>query len=161
MKESTEQLIADLSYRIRIVRNLYAKETKESSEEDLTEHERMILELISRNGSLKISSIADFFPTSPSAISTTIKKLEKEKDLVLREQAPKDERVKNVSLSDHGKEVLERIFARQIMLFSMITVALGLSPDEIKVVQKAINNAIGYFDNLIAQKQKPEPDMNS
>lgn len=157
MTEDLEHLIFELGYRIRILRNVAIKEKKESAEKDLTDHERLILEIVSRKKDINISEIAAYFPTSPSVISTTIKNLEKEKRLVKREQSDKDERMKNVNLSEDGKQVLNEFITERISNYREIRKALGLSNEEIKIFQKAISKANKYFDDLFDLKMSNQP----
>ena len=80
MKKSTESLIYDMAFRVRLY---IASKISENKVGDLTDRESLIIELLGMKGSMSISEIGSLYPTvSNSTISTTITKLWKDKKLV-------------------------------------------------------------------------------
>lgn len=71
-----------------------------------------VLMFLRKNGSAKISEIAEFMGVKPSAVSFMIDRLELNK-LVYREHDKKDRRVVNILLSDIGKEKLEKVITER------------------------------------------------
>ena len=73
MGKSTESLIYDMAFRVRLY---MASKISEQKVGDLTDRESLIIELVGMKGSMSISEIGSLYPTvSNSTISTTITKL--------------------------------------------------------------------------------------
>ncbi|MGD8716955.1 MAG: hypothetical protein PVG70_20535, partial [Desulfobacterales bacterium] len=80
MKKSTETLIYEMAFRVRLY---IASKISEKRVGDLTDRESLILELLGMKGNMSISEIGNLCPTvSNSTISTTITRLWKDKKLV-------------------------------------------------------------------------------
>ena len=147
MEKTTEQLIYDMAFRVRLY---IASKVSEHKVGDLTDRETLILELVGMQGSMSISEIGNLYPTvSNSTISTTITKLWKDKKLVDKRILPENQRVTTVSLTEKGQKVLAEIKRTQSEVFSTITVSLGLSPDQVGYFQDILVNAIGFFDKTL------------
>ena len=147
MKNTTEKLIYDMAFRVRLY---IASKISEQKVGDLTDRETLILELVGMKGDMSISEIGSLYPTvSNSTISTTITKLWKDKKLVDKKILPENQRVTTVSLTEKGKKVLEEIKRTQSEVFGTVTVSLGLSPDQVEYFQEILENAIGFFDKTL------------
>ena len=147
MKKNTEKLIYDMAFRVRLY---IASKISEQKVGDLTDRETLILELVGMKGNMSISEIGSLYPTvSNSTISTTITRLWKDKKLVDKRILPENQRVTTVSLTEKGQKVLEEIKRSQSVVFSTVTVSLGLSPDQVEYFQEILENAIGFFDKTL------------
>ena len=150
MGKSTESLIYDMAFRVRLY---MASKISEQKVGDLTDRESLIIELVGMKGSMSISEIGSLYPTvSNSTISTTITKLWKDKKLVDKRILPENQRVTTVSLTEKGRNVLEEIKRTQAEVFGTVTVSLGLSPDQVGYFQEILENAIGFFDKTLGLK---------
>ena len=88
MKKSTEALIYDMAFRVRLY---IASKISEKKVGDLSDRESLIIELIGMKGNMSISQIGSLYPTvSSSTISTTITKLWKDKKLVDKKILPEN-----------------------------------------------------------------------
>ena len=154
MEKSTEALIYDMAFRVRLY---IASKISEKKVGDLTDRESLILELVGMKGSMSISEIGSLYPTvSNSTISTTITKLWKDKHLVDKRILPENQRVTTVTLTEKGQKILKEIKRTQSDVFSTVTVSLGLSPDEAEYFQDILENAIGFFDDILGLKLNSE-----
>ena len=150
MVKSTESLIYDMAFRVRLY---MASKVSEQKVGDLTDRESLIIELLGMKGSMSISEIGNLYPAvSNSTISTTITKLWKDKKLVDKKILPENQRVTTVSLTEKGKQVLKEIKRTQADVFSTIAVSLGLSPDQVEYFQDILKNAISFFDDTLGLK---------
>jgi DNA-binding MarR family transcriptional regulator len=150
MKNTTEKLIYDMAFRVRLY---IASKVAEHKVGDLTDRETLILELVGMKGNMSISEIGGLYPTvSNSTISTTITKLWKDKKLVDKRILPENQRVTTVSLTEKGRKVLEEIKRTQSEVYGTVTVSLGLSPDQVEYFQEILVNAIGFFDKTLGLK---------
>ena len=150
MGKSTESLIYDMAFRVRLY---MASKVSEQKVGDLTDRESLIIELLGMKGSMSISEIGNLYPAvSNSTISTTITKLWKDKKLVDKKILPENQRVTTVSLTEKGKQVLKEIKRTQADVFSTIAVSLGLSPDQVEYFQDILKNAISFFDDTLGLK---------
>jgi DNA-binding MarR family transcriptional regulator len=150
MAKSTESLIYDMAFRVRLY---MASKISEQKVGDLTDRESLIIELLGMKGCMSISEIGGLYPTvSNSTISTTITKLWKDKKLVDKRILPENQRVTTVTLTEKGKEILTEIKRTQADVFSTISVSLGISPDQAEYFQDILKNAIGFFDETLGLK---------
>ena len=150
MAKSTESLIYDMAFRVRLY---MASKVSEQKVGDLTDRESLIIELIGMKGSMSISEIGSLYPSvSNSTISTTITKLWKDKKLVDKKILPENQRVTTVSLTEKGQQVLLEIKRTQADVFSTIAVSLGLSPDQVDYFHDILKNAISFFDDTMGLK---------
>ena len=147
MEKTMEMLIYDMAFRVRLYT---ASKMSEKRVADLTDRESLILELLGMKGSMSISQIGKLCPMiSMSTISTTITKLWKENKFVDKKILPENQRVTIVSLTAKGRQVLSEIKATQADTFSTITTSLGLAPEHVEYMQQILENAIGYFDQML------------
>jgi DNA-binding MarR family transcriptional regulator len=150
MANSTESLIYDMAFRVRLY---MASKISEQKVGDLTDRESLIIELIGMKGNMSISEIGSLYPTvSNSTISTTITKLWKDKKLVDKRILPENQRVTTVTLTEKGMQILQEIKRTQADVFSTISVSLGLSPDQVEYFHDILKNAITFFDETMGLK---------
>jgi len=150
MVKSTESLIYDMAFRVRLY---MASKISEQKVGDLTDRESLIIELVGMKGSMSISEIGSLYPTvSNSTISTTITKLWKDKKLVDKKILPENQRVTTVTLTEKGKQILTEIKRTQADVFSTISVSLGLSSDQVGYFHEILENAIVFFDDTMGLK---------
>jgi len=150
MKTSTESLIYDMAFRVRLY---MASKVSEKKVGGLTDRESLVIELVGMKGRMSISEIGKLYPTvSNSTISTTITKLWKDKQLVDKKILPENQRVTTVSLTEKGERVLEEIKRTQADVFSTVTRSLGLSPEQVQYFQEILENAIDFFDEALGLK---------
>jgi len=155
MGKSTESLIYDMAFRVRLY---MASKVSEQKVGDLTDRESLIIELLGMQGSMSISEIGSLYPAvSNSTISTTITKLWKDKKLVDKKILPENQRVTTVTLTEKGKQVLKEIKRTQADVFSTIAVSLGLSPDQVEYFHDILKNAISFFDDTLGLKLHKRP----
>ena len=155
MGKSTESLIYDMAFRVRLY---MASKVSEQKVGDLTDRESLIIELLGMQGSMSISEIGSLYPAvSNSTISTTITKLWKDKKLVDKKILPENQRVTTVTLTEKGKQVLKEIKRTQADVFSTIAISLGLSPDQVEYFHDILKNAISFFDDTLGLKLHKRP----
>ena len=155
MGKSTESLIYDMAFRVRLY---MASKVSEQKVGDLTDRESLIIELLGMQGSMSISEIGSLYPAvSNSTISTTITKLWKDKKLVDKKILPENQRVTTVTLTEKGKQVLKEIKRTQADVFSTIAISLGLSPDQVEYFHDILQNAISFFDDTLGLKLHKRP----
>ena len=147
MKKSTESLIYDMAFRVRLY---IVSKISEQNIGDLTDRESLIIELIGMKGSMSISEIGGLYTSvSNSTISTTITKLWKDKRLVDKKILPENQRITTVSLTEEGEKKLAEIKRTQSEVFGTVTKSLGLSPDQVGNFQEILEHAIGFFDQTL------------
>ena len=148
MKEVTETMIYDMAFRVRLY--IASKLSEEKRLNNLSEREALLLELVGTKGSMSISEIGNFYPkVSSSTISTTITGLWKDKKLVDKKILPQNQRITTVNLTDEGRTVLEQIKKNQSDVFNTVTTSLGLSVEQKESFQIILEQAIGYFDEML------------
>ena len=147
MKKSTETLIYEMAFRVRLY---IASKISEKRVGDLTDRESLILELLGMKGNMSISEIGNLCPTvSNSTISTTITRLWKDKKLVDKRILPENQRVTTVSLTEKGEQVLAEIKRTQADVYGTISTSLGLSPEQAEYFKEILLNAIAFFDQRL------------
>ena len=155
MEAVIEMMIYDMAFRVRLF--LASKLSEGKGNNDLSDRESLLLELIGTKGRMSISEISNFYPrVSNSTISTTITKLWKEKKLVDKNILPEDQRITAVSLTDKGREILEQIKRKQSNVFTTVVQSLGLTADQNESFHRVLENSIGFFDELL-ELQLNEP----
>lgn len=152
MKATIEDLIYELSFRVRLL----TEQRKASlSSMDLSETEELIIDILDKKKRLNITEIGKLIPSlKPSTISSMISRLDKEKQLLSRQRSLEDERKVFVELSDKGKEKLAQMKKARYSIFNTIVTGLNLTPSKEKVIREVINEATGYFDNILQWKDE-------
>lgn len=147
MAKNIETLIYEISLRVRLF--MASKEARNNIA-DLTQRERLLLELIGMRENMSISEISKLCPTvSNSTISTTISKLWKERNLVEKRILPENQRITTVSVTTRGRDVLHAIKEAESEVYKTIAESLGLSPEEDEFFKAFIENAIQFFNQKL------------
>jgi len=73
----------------------------------LTRVQWMMLRQLHRNGAMTIGAMAEHLAVRPSTMSQMVDRLEK-LDFVTRKQDPQDARVKQILLTELGKDIIEK-----------------------------------------------------
>jgi DNA-binding MarR family transcriptional regulator len=74
----------------------------------VTSTQLFVLGYLKKQGSCKVTQLAEMMDVKPSAVTLLVDRLE-ENGLVLREHDKKDRRVVNISLTDHGDDKLKKV----------------------------------------------------
>jgi len=147
MAKNIETLIYEISLRVRL---FMASKGARDNIADLTQRERLLLELIGMRENMSISEISKLCPTvSNSTISTTITKLWKERKLVEKRILPENQRITTVSLTAEGRSVLHAIKEAESEVYKTIAESLGLSPEDDEFFKAFIENAIKFFNQKL------------
>jgi DNA-binding MarR family transcriptional regulator len=148
------KLIDDLSMRLRLVR---AAQEGMSQNEDLSERDILLLELLSSRGKMAVSEISAAYPNvSESTISTNITKLWKNKKLVSKTINPENQRVTFVDLTDKGREVLSVIKQQRGERMAILFRAMKFSDEERTMMEQVVARAIEFFDEHLGLKKNSE-----
>lgn len=147
MKKTIEDLISELSFRVRLLTEV--RKAKLSST-DLSETEELIIDILDKKKRLNITEIGKLIPSlKPSTISSMISRLDKSKQLLNRERSLEDERKVFVELSQNGKETSDQMKKTRYDIFRTIVTGLNLTPSKEKVIREVIVEATGYFDTIL------------
>lgn len=147
MEITTESLIHEMAFRVRLFRMLQGAENKVG---DLTERETMMLELINMKKQMNISVIASLYPSvSSSTISNTITKLWRVDKLVDKNINPDNQRITNVSLSKKGRKAIKEIKETNSNVYKTVVKALDLTNEEKRVFNVVLKKGVGFFDKII------------
>jgi DNA-binding MarR family transcriptional regulator len=73
----------------------------------------------------------------------------KDKKLVDKKILPENQRITTVNLTEEGRTVLEQIKKNQSDVFKTVTTSLGLSVEQKESFQSILEQAIGYFDEML------------
>ncbi|CRK80814.1 MarR family winged helix-turn-helix transcriptional regulator [Neobacillus massiliamazoniensis] len=94
---------------LRIVINKMQPKLLESMKAlGVTSTQLFVLGYLKKQGSCKVTQLAEMMDVKPSAVTLLVDRLE-ENGLVLREHDKKDRRVVNISLTEHGDEKLKKV----------------------------------------------------
>ena len=140
-------MIDEISLQMRLLR---AAEEADTSLEELTEREILILELLNERGKMSISDVANSFArVAPSTISITLTKLWRDRGLVSKAIDPSNQRVTTVELTDKGIDTVEQIKRGRAERFRILIDALGLKEQEYEVLTSIMVRAISYLDKML------------
>jgi DNA-binding MarR family transcriptional regulator len=121
-----------------------AQDTKDTGQ--YSEREILLLQLVDTNKKMSISEITEKFKVvGKSVISSTISNFWKAQ-LVTKEKDFENQRITYVSLTPKGKKLLSKIRKDQDERFSVLIKALDLSPEQKKMLEEILENAIKMFD---------------
>jgi DNA-binding MarR family transcriptional regulator len=145
------KLIDELGTRMRLLR---AAQEGSSQNEDLSERDILLLELLSNRGKMAVSEISAAYPNvSESTISTNITKLWKNKKLVSKTINPENQRVTVVDLTDKGRELLRVIKQQRSERLATLFRAMEFADGEREMMERVIARAIAYFDTYFGMKK--------
>src|SRR5699024_5964448 len=113
-KDKAQSTDEELSLKLFIVINRALEELRKKATEDVKRHglnltEFAVLELLFHKGSQPIQVIGKKVLLASSSITYVIDKLEG-KNLITRQECPKDRRVIHVTLTDDGESLIKGIF---------------------------------------------------
>lgn len=142
-----EKLIDAISLQMRLLR---AAEEADTSLEELTEREILILELLKERGKMSISDVANSFArVAPSTISITLTKLWRDKEQVSKAIDPSNQRVTTVELTDKGIDTVEQIKRGRAERLRILIDALGLNEQEHEVFKSIVARAVNYLNRML------------
>jgi len=141
------ELIDAINLQMRLLR---AAEEADTSLEELTERESLMLELLNERGKMTISDVASSFArVAPSTVSITLTRLWRDKGLISKAIDPSNQRVTMVELTDKGIRTVEQIKRGRAERFRILIEALGLNEQEHKALKSIIARAIGYLSKML------------
>ena len=139
--------IAKLGIKMRIYR---AIQIADSDAGALKDREILILELLKTQGSMSMTELSRFFPgVKQSTLSTDIKKLRSEMDLIDMKVDKNDMRIHLIELSDKGFDKVKQIKSQRGKSYIPLAKAIGNDPDEIDLLNRVVNKAIDLVDQEI------------
>jgi DNA-binding MarR family transcriptional regulator len=100
---------------------------------------------------MSMTDLSQFFPgVKQSTLSTDIKKLRTELDLIDMKVDKHDMRIHLIELSDKGLEKINEIKAQRAKSYIPLAEAIGNDPDEIALLNKVVARAISLVDREIS-----------
>jgi len=139
--------IAKLGIKMRIYR---AVQIADSDAGVLKDREILILELLKTQGSMSMTELSQFFPgVKQSTLSTDIKKLRTELDLIDMKVDKHDMRIHLIELSDKGLEKINEVKDQRAKSYIPLAQAIGNDPDEIALLNKVVTRAIALVEQEI------------
>jgi DNA-binding MarR family transcriptional regulator len=144
MKTNLIKTMRDLAFRMRLLK---ARQEDQAGQENLTERELLILELLSENGPMPVSHLSAADPcVSDSTISSTITKLWRNEKMVTKTISPENQRTTIIGLTDKGKKVIDIVNEQRGERFEALLEAINLTNGETEVLQNVFDRAILFFD---------------
>ena len=141
--------IAQLSIKMRIFRAIQAAGSQTG---ELKDREMLILEILNTQGPMSMSDLLRFFPgIRQSTLSTDVKRLRADLELVDMKVDRKDMRIHLIELSEKGEEKVREIKAQRAKSYQPLAAAIGNDTDEIAVLRQVVARAIELVDDEITQ----------
>lgn len=136
-ERNEQQLHEELSLKLFIVINRALEELRKKATKDVKRHrlnltEFAVLELLYHKGPQPIQVIGKKVLLASSSITYVIDKLE-DKKLIIREACPKDRRVINVTLTEEGHTLIEKIFPSHRGAIAEMFESLSLEEKELAI----------------------------
>ncbi len=139
--------IAKLGTKMRIYRAIQVADSEAGA---LKDREILILELLKSIGSMSMTDLWRFFPgVKLSTLSTDIKKLRVDMELISMKVGKKDMRVHLIELSEKGVEKVREIKTQRAMSYIPLAKAIGKNPKEIELLDAIVNRAIALVEEEI------------
>lgn len=146
--------VARLSIKMRIYR---AIQSANSDTGDLRDREVLILELLNTQGPMSMTDLLRFFPgIKQSTLSTDVKRLRSELDLVDMTVDKNDMRIHRIELSPGGREKVAEIQQQRAQSYAPLATAIGDVPEEIDVINRIVENTIEMVDQKINEHAEPK-----
>lgn len=147
------RLICEVSLLLRLSREAEVPQDKTT---DLTERDKLVLELLGKRNRVRVSDIAKALSTvSESTISTGLTKLWR-KGLIEKSSDDADQRITVIELRTEGEKALERITENQTAVYRMLLEAIKISAGERVILEKLIPRAIAFFEEILERaRQSP------
>jgi MarR family transcriptional regulator, 2-MHQ and catechol-resistance regulon repressor len=108
-----------------------------------------VLEVLLHKGPLPVNTIGPIVDLTPGSISSSVDRLVT-KGLVSRVESAEDRRVRIVTLTPRGRDLIVPAFRRHAG--QMKTVFSELSPEELRVLEMALKKAGKRADTLMEQR---------
>ncbi len=108
-----------------------------------------VLEVLLHKGPLPVNTIGPIVDLTPGSISSAVDRLVT-KGLVSRVESAEDRRVRIVTLTPRGRDLIVPAFRRHAG--QMKTVFSELSPEELRVLEMALKKAGKRADTLMEQR---------
>jgi len=139
--------IAKLGIKMRVFRAIQIADTDAGA---LKDREILILELLKTQGSMNMTELSRFFPgVKLSTLSTDIKKLRSELDLIDMKVDKHDMRIHIIELSEKGFAKVQEILAQRAKTYIPLSKAIGDDPDELELLNRIVDRAIMLVDGEI------------
>jgi DNA-binding MarR family transcriptional regulator len=139
--------IAKLGIKMRVFRAIQIADTEAGA---LKDREILILELLKTQGPMNMSELSRFFPgVKLSTLSTDIKKLRSEMDLIDMKVDKHDMRIHIIELSGKGFEKVDEILAQRAKSYIPLSKAIGNDPEELALLNRIVDRAITMVDSEI------------
>jgi DNA-binding MarR family transcriptional regulator len=167
-EKSLEELLADVSIRMRIFRaTLQAQDQPEITGKALTEHEMLLVSLLGVLGgdsqNLNINDIHRLYQVvSLSALSNTIKTLrDKEHGYIERTFPSGDKRGFAIQLTEKGRLKYQEILKNNSLAFHNVVKGFDLAPEHEPIMRHYFAKLVDYFDERVLRDFAPIFDKDN
>lgn len=144
--------IARLSIKMRIYR---AVQTAGTETGELKDRELLILEILRMQGPMSMSDLLRYFSgVRQSTLSTDVKRLRAELDLVDMKVDKNDMRIHLIELSKKGEEKVKESQAQRAKTYHPLATAIGDDPDELALLNSVVERAIRLVDQELSQNNE-------
>lgn len=141
--------IAGLSIKMRIYRAIQAAGSETG---ELKDRELLILETLKIQGPMSMTELLRFFPgIKQSTLSTDVKRLRSELELVDMKVDRDDMRIHLIELSAKGDEKVKEAQAQRAKTYQPLAAAIGNNPDELSLLNRMVKRAIDLVDQELAR----------
>ena len=144
-----------------VIRPYMAREVRVvASAFGITERDVEILDFVASKGTTNFAEIAERMHlekkpgTSAPRVSAALSNLHGKHGLVRMTVNPDDRRRPVVSLSAKGKKVVERVSSTREAVYEQIRLAMDLSPDQVRELQRIFERGTANFSGFLAQEPK-------
>jgi DNA-binding MarR family transcriptional regulator len=136
--------VRDLTFRMRLLK---AIQEEQMDEENLSERELLILELLNEKGEMTVSQVAAADGGAcDSTISNTITKLWRDKKMVTKTISPENQRTTIIGLTDKGRKTIEIFNQQRDERFKTLFEAINVTDGEKEVLLSVLHRATNFFD---------------
>lgn len=146
-QNNLESLLLDYAEQIKV---LISPEIWSNVLLDCSKNEILILFLLYRNTDVNMSQIAEYIQVPLNTATGVVSRMEK-KNVLLRERTPEDKRVVTISMTEHGKALMQDILA-QFMYYGRKLLSI-LSPEEIELAGTMLDKMI----QILKEEQDTTP----
>ena len=140
MSDITNTAVKAMVVLRKAYRTIDAKTSESFKEDDLTQTQFGVLDVLYSKGPMKIGELMDSILATSGNMTVVIRNMEK-KGWVERNRSKQDERVLNIAITDTGEALKERA----VHVPEQMAKCLKLEPDEAMQLYKTLNKIL---DNL-------------
>ncbi|MBS3756179.1 MAG: hypothetical protein KGY56_10830 [Desulfobacterales bacterium] len=141
--------IARLSIKMRIYRAVQAAQSETG---ELKDRELLILEILKTQGPMSMTDLLRFFPgVKQSTLSTDVKRLRSQLELVDMKVDRNDMRIHLIELSEKGEEKVKEIQDQRAKTYQPLATAIGNEPDELALLNRVVERAIDLVDREVTR----------